>query len=189
MKIQKFINVLILFFACGIAVGENLYDGKYQRPTHYPDFEPGNQWPNNMTYAVHAVWPNGDQISNYEIAVYDQDNQLRAVGRSRERDHELCVLTIMGTEGDSFHFEVVYGDFDHPTVKSVTETCVFRTNDIVGIHDAFLLIVEPDRPLDVSDVIRFTRHLNAGEQLPDNNRDGTADSQDRDALIKRILQN
>ena len=112
-----------------------LYDGLYDRPTYFPDFKLTTKYPNNMTYITCARWGrNGDRLTNYEVAVYDQNNELRCIGRSQSTgvSNYRCTLTILGTEGDHFHFKVLYGDFKNPTIVDVPQTCEFKTNDIVG---------------------------------------------------------
>ncbi len=115
------------------------YDGQFDRPTHFPDWSQPTTWPNNMFYLCEVKIGNR-QLANYEIAVYDQDNVLRHCCRSKHEDNEHCVLTIMGTEGDTFRFEVVYGDFENPTITKVPDITVpFYTNNIVGNDKPFLL--------------------------------------------------
>ena len=112
-----------------------LYDGLYDRPTYFPDFKLTTKYPNNMTYITCARWGrNGDRLTNYEVAVYDQNNELRCIGRSQSTgvSNYRCTLTILGTEGEHFHFKVLYGDFKNPTIVDVPQTCEFKTNDIVG---------------------------------------------------------
>ena len=113
-----------------------LYDGLYDRPTYFPDFKLTTKYPNNMTYITCARWGrNGDRLTNYEVAVYDQNNELRCIGRSQSTgvSNYRCTLTILGTEGEHFHFQVLYGDdFQNPTIVDVPQTCEFFTNDVVG---------------------------------------------------------
>jgi hypothetical protein len=89
------------------------------------------------------LWTGGPVLENYEIAVYDQNNQLRHCSRSIAGDDNRCVLTIRGEEGDVFHFQVVYGsDFAKPEVVNVKDvTCSFKTNDIVGSDTPFELTI------------------------------------------------
>lgn len=109
------------------------YDKLYDRPTYFPDFTPPTTFLNNMTYITCARWGrNGERLTNYEVAVYDENNKLRCTGRSITRDDYICTLTILGVEDEHFHFKVVYGDFDNPTIVDVPQTCEFFTNDIVG---------------------------------------------------------
>lgn len=109
------------------------YDGLYDRPTYFPNFTPPTTFLNNMTYITCARWGrNGERLTNYEVAVYDDNNQLRCTGRSITRDDYVCTLTILGVEDEHFHFKVIYGDFDNPIIVDVPQTCEFFTNDIVG---------------------------------------------------------
>ncbi len=109
------------------------YDEIYNRPTYFPDFSPTHKYPNNMSYFVCTLdSTTGERLYNYEVAVYDADDTLRATGRSRLSDKNVCTLTIMGTEGETFHFKIIYGDFTNPTIVDAEETCQFITNDIVG---------------------------------------------------------
>lgn len=120
--------------AADLVPGENgKYDQLYDRPTHFPDFEPTRRFPNNMTYIISARWGRyGELLPNYEVAVYTMDNELRAVQRSITKDRHICVINISGTEGETFRFEVIHGDIDHPTITKTPQTCAFQTNDIVG---------------------------------------------------------
>ena len=140
-KLLTFLCVAIatssLWAAYDTEPGENgLYDGLYDRPTYFPDFKLTTKYPNNMTYITCARWGrNGDRLTNYEVAVYDQNNELRCIGRSQSTgvSNYRCTLTIPGTEGEHFHFQVLYGDdFQNPTIVDVPQTCEFFTNDVVG---------------------------------------------------------
>ena len=62
--------------------GGKLYDGLYDRPSFFPWFQQPNKWPNNMTAFVQAYDAEGKKLENYEVAVYDQNGELRALGRS-----------------------------------------------------------------------------------------------------------
>lgn len=111
------------------------YDKYYDRPTYFPEWHQPSDWPNNMAYFVAVRIGNSDQrLENYEIAVYDQNNQLRHCGRSYAKDGHLCALTIMGTEGDEFHFKVIYGDhFARPIIKDIPNLTVpFETDFVTG---------------------------------------------------------
>ena len=121
------------------------YDGFYDRPTSFPDFEQPASWPNAEYYVVRAcLGKNGPHIENYEVAVYDQNNQLRHCNRSMAKDDHLCVLTIRGTEGDEFHCQIIYGDFVNPTIVDVEETFDFKTNALVGTQESpFILTCLP----------------------------------------------
>lgn len=112
------------------------YDELYDRPTYFQDFKLTHAFPNNMTYITCARWGrSGDKLTNYEVAVYTEDGTLRCIGRSITKDKYKCTLTIPGTEGETFHFKVLYGDFENPTIVDVPQTCEFKTNDIVGHPD------------------------------------------------------
>lgn len=136
--------LLWALFNCACAQdGNGKYDGLYDRPTHYPDWVQPTNWSDNMSYFV-CVHMEGltQRMENYEVAVFDQDNQLRHCSRSIAADNQVCTLTIMGAAGDSFHFEVVYGDFQEPTVAQAAESCSFVVNDVVGsISEPFWLTV------------------------------------------------
>ena len=97
----------------------------------------------NITIITDTIKNLYDMLENYEIAVYDQNNQLRHCSRSIAGDDNRCVLTIRGEEGDVFHFQVVYGsDFAKPEVVNVKDvTCSFKTNDIVGSDTPFELTI------------------------------------------------
>lgn len=113
--------------------GNGKYDKYYDRPTHFPDWEQPSDWPNAEYYAVVARFgTNGSRVENYEVAVYDQNNKLRHCNRSMAKDNHACVLTVRGEEGEQFHCQIIYGDFDNPTIVDVPETFGFKTNDIVG---------------------------------------------------------
>ena len=122
------------------------YDEFYDRPTYFPDFEQPASWPNAEYYVVRAcLGNNGPHIENYEVAVYDQNNQLRHCNRSMAKDNHLCVLTIRGTEGDKFHCQIIYGDFVNPTIVDVTETFDFKTNALVGSKESPFILTAPGR--------------------------------------------
>lgn len=118
------------------ARADDLYDGLYDRPTHFPDFSQPTDWPTTMSYFVCVRINNNDKrLHNYEVAVYDQKGNMRQCGRSITAQKELCTLTIPGEAGDTLHFKVIYGSFDKPTISDVSETCRFVTNDNVGTLD------------------------------------------------------
>lgn len=122
------------------------YDKYYDRPTHFPDWQQPSDWPNAELYLVCARFgTKGPRVENYEVAVYDQDGNLRHCNRSTEKDDHLCVLTIRGTEEDEFHCQVIYGDFENPTIVDATETFGFKTNDIVGGDDEPFYLTVPGR--------------------------------------------
>jgi hypothetical protein len=109
------------------------YDVIYNRPTFFTNFEPPHSYANNMSYFVCTLDASThERLYNYEVAVYDESDALRATGRSRVSDQNVCTLTILGTEGETFHFKVLFGDFVSPMIADVEETCTFVTNDIVG---------------------------------------------------------
>ena len=111
------------------------YDKSFDRPTHFPDWHQPSDWPNNMAYFVAVrIGDSEERLENYEIAVYDQNDRLRHCGRSYPMDGHLCALTILGEEGDTFRFEVIYGDdFDHPVIQAVPDLTVpFETDFVTG---------------------------------------------------------
>lgn len=127
------------------------YDGVYSRPTHFPEWSQPNDWANGMFYRceVRMGDVNGPKLSNYEIAVYNkEDNTLRSCCRSITSQDDICVLTIKGTEGQSFYFQVIYGDdFTSPTVieaeipNDADNAVPFNTNQEVGLQTPFVLVV------------------------------------------------
>lgn len=130
------------------------YDELFDRPTYFPDWEQPSTWPNAMYYRceVHQGH-NGPVLENYEIAVYDQEGALRHCQRSIARDDHHCVLTIRGTEGETFHFQVIYGsDFQNPVIVDVPSLeCAFQTNVIVGSGDPFVIDIPGRTFLDEHD--------------------------------------
>lgn len=147
------------------------YDGLYDRPTHFPTFTQPTAWAGTMSYFVYVRDTAGNPISNYEVAVYDQDGLLRHVGRSISSQGELCTLTIPGQSGHTFTFQVLYGDFDSPTIVDAEETVKFKANAIVGGPRSpfWLTIPVPEIPGDV-------------------NRDGTVTIADVAALVALLIQ-
>lgn len=123
--------------------GGRLYDGLYDRPSFFPWFKSPNKWPNNMTAFVQAYDAEGNKLDNYEVAVYDQDGELRALGRSISSQQSLCSLTIMGTEGDVFSFRILSGDFDNPDIRNTEATCEFLTNKSISATDPLKLQALP----------------------------------------------
>lgn len=124
--------------------GNGKYDVFFDRPTHFPDWSQPSEWQNVMIYRCAVrLGANGPALQNYEIAVYDQKNELRHCNRSIANQDDLCVLTIPGVEGETFHFQVIYGDdFENPIIVDVPEiTCSFETNAIVGADEPFLLVL------------------------------------------------
>ena len=157
-----------------------LYDGQYGRPTYFPDWEQPNEWDNVQLYLVSARFndASGPLVENYEVAVYDSNDQLRHCNRSLEKkaeDNHKCVLTVRGAQGEKFHFKVIYGDFDNPTIVDIpgVET-TFQSNEIVGSgDDPFLLLVPGPMILNETDTqapaaktgvdVIVKRTINAGE--------------------------
>jgi hypothetical protein len=149
----------ILFFAlaCMIAVPsaawdttpdeEGLYDGLYDRPTYFPEWEQPETWPNAMYILcdVREGSEDGARVPSYEVAVYDAENALRHCGRSLAKQDHYCVLTLRGEDGeDEFHFQVIYGeDFAHPLIVDIDAPAVpFETNRSIGTKaDPFLLVI------------------------------------------------
>jgi len=130
---------------------DGLYDGFYNRPTFFPDWEQPSTWPNAMYYLcdVRLGSENGPRMQSYEIAVYDQNDELRYCGRSLAKQDYYSVLTIRGMDGtDTFHFKVLYGDdFANPTIADIPDVSVpFVTNKSVGTKEApFVIVVPSDR--------------------------------------------
>ena len=123
--------------------GGKLYDGLYDRPSFFPWFQQPNKWPNNMTAFVQAYDAEGNKLENYEVAVYDQNGELRALGRSISSQQSLCSLTIMGTEGDVFSFRILSGDFNNPDIRNTDVTCEFFTNKSISARDPLKLQALP----------------------------------------------
>jgi hypothetical protein len=122
--------LLVLLHTTGYA---EKYDGLYDRPTYFQDFQQSTTWVNNMVCVVCVrTGENGPKASNYEVAVYDKDGVLRCCKRSIAADGDLATLTIVGNDGETFTFKVVYGDIASPTVAAVEETLTFVTNGVVG---------------------------------------------------------
>ena len=96
-----------------------------------------------MTAFVQAYDAEGNKLENYEVAVYDQDGELRAVGRSISSQQSLCSLTIMGTEGDMFSFRILSGDFDNPDIRNTEATCEFLTNKSISASNPLKLQALP----------------------------------------------
>lgn len=153
------------------------YDKYFDRPTHFPNFEESRDWPNNMSYYVAVrLGKSGNRLENYEVAVYDQYDVLRACSRSYDKDGDLCSLSIWGTDGDTFRFEIIYGDdFENPTIERIPELTVpFKTNFSTGnkSHPYWLTLPAPTI-LDETSVtapeaetnanVRVLRTINANE--------------------------
>lgn len=126
--------IIVMLLVPYSSYADGAYDGIYDRPSYFPEFKVPTDWPSTMTYFVCARL-NGARLHNYEVAVYDRENNLRAIGRSVAFQQELCTLTIPGEVGDEFHFKVVYGDFTDPTIVDVPESCSFSANEIMGNLD------------------------------------------------------
>lgn len=128
------------------------YDGLYDRPTHFPTFTQPTAWAGTMSYFVYVHDTSGRPLTNYEVAVYDQDGLLRHVSRSISSQDELCTLTIPGQGGHTFTFKVIYGDFASPTIVDAEETVQFKANAIVGgpFNPFWLTIPVPVIPGDVN---------------------------------------
>ena len=134
---QKFFFIFILCISLCLVQRSSAakYDKLFDRPTHYPGFKPPVTSPNNMTYFVRAKTKSNTLLCNYEIAVYDEQNNMRATGRSISSQRELCTLTIRGEQGEKLHFEIIYGDFEHPMIIPAEEMAVFEINDVQGDID------------------------------------------------------
>ena len=124
------------------------YDGIYDRPTYYPNWEQPTTWPNAMYYRCQVMQgQNGPVLENYEIAVIDEAGNIRECKRSISTQGHRCVLTIRGQEPEVFHFRIIYGgdkdnNYQDPIVYDVPDlTCSFKTNDEVGLGDPFLIYV------------------------------------------------
>ncbi len=143
-KIILFILFLFCFTIRSVYAQSTKYDSLYSRPTYYPGFTLVHSWPNNMSYFVRAVNSQGHRMINYEVAVLDKDDNIRAIGRSIHEDDEVCTLTIPGNENEEFHFVVLYGDnYQNPESAKVIEKVNFVTNDIVGdLTDPFILTLD-----------------------------------------------
>ena len=172
--------IFILFMPIALCAWDSepdqngLYDGFYDRPTYFPQWEQPNTWPNAMYYLcdVRLGSENGTRVPSYEIAVYDQNNELRYCGRSLATQGHYSVLTIRGMDGvDTFHFKVLYGDdFANPTIVAIPDVTVpFVTNQSVGTTAAPFLLIVPspfllgdindDGVVDVSDYIGIANHI------------------------------
>ena len=151
----------IILFCCGVLLAmsvqawdttpdaEGLYDGLYDRPTYFPEWEQPDTWENAMYILcdVREVDAEGKRVPSYEVAVYDQNGDLRHCGRSRAEQDHYCVLTIRGEDGvDAFHFQVVYGDdFAQPMIADITDVTVpFETNRSIGSTEEPLLLFVPE---------------------------------------------
>ena len=135
-----------------VSAYDNIYDEYYGRPSYFPSFTQPKMHPNNMAFILKVVDAQGNPLENYEVAVYDQYNELRAVERSLVEHGDGCEFTVIGTEGDIFHFEVLYDDFVRPTIKKTHETYNFYTNATVGTNkNPFVLTIdESGKPAEVA---------------------------------------
>lgn len=126
---------------------EGLYDGSFDRPTYFQEWEQPSTWPNAMTVLseVRIGSTTGERLVSYEVAVYDQNNELRHCNRSLAKQNHFCMLTIKGEEGHTFHFQVLCGpDFADPTIVDVTDTeLAFETNAAIGTPAAPYVLVVP----------------------------------------------
>lgn len=147
------------------------YDQSYDRPTHFPTFSQPTTWAATMSYFVYVRDVNGNKLSNYEVAVYDQDGSLRHVGRSIQEQGELCTLTIPGQSGHTFTFKVIYGDFEDPTIVDASESIPFKANAVVGGPANPFWLTIPALPI-----------------TGDVNGDGKVSISDMTALVSLLLQ-
>lgn len=126
---------------------DGLYDGLYDRPTYFPEWEQPDTWANAMYILcdVREEDAEGLRVLSYEVAVYDRNGDLRHCGRSLAEQDHYCVLTIRGEDGeDEFRFQVVYGDdFAQPEIADIADVTVpFETNVSIGTTaEPFLLLV------------------------------------------------
>lgn len=126
---------------------DGLYDGLYDRPTYFPEWEQPDTWANAMYILcdVREEDAEGLRVLSYEVAVYDRNGDLRHCGRSLAEQDHYCVLTIRGEDGeDEFRFQVVYGDdFAQPEIAEIADVTVpFETNVSIGTTaEPFLLLV------------------------------------------------
>ncbi len=136
---------------------EGLYDGSFDRPTYFQEWEQPSTWANAMTVLseVRIGSTTGVRLVSYEVAVYDQNNELRHCNRSLPKQNHFCVLTIKGEEGHTFHFRVLCGpDFANPTIVEVTDTeLAFETNAAIGTPASpYVLVVPEGTPTDLEEV-------------------------------------
>lgn len=136
---------------------DGLYDGLYDRPTYFPEWEQPDTWANAMYILcdVREVNAEGKRVPSYEVAVYDSNGDLRHCGRSLAEQDHYCVLTIRGEDGvDEFHFQVVYGDdFAQPKIVDIADCVVqFETNRSIGSTDEPFLLFVPEEHTGVESV-------------------------------------
>ncbi len=123
-----------------------LYDNLYQRPTYFPEWHQPSTWPNVMFFycEVRMGDVTGPRLENYEIALYDQGNQLRRCNRSLPNNDHFAILTVRGEEGNTFHFQVLYGDFVNPVIVDIPDVSYsFHTNEQVGTKEEPVVLVIP----------------------------------------------
>lgn len=191
MRILMPLVAMLLWFTTARGAEGTLYDELYNRPTHFPEWQQPTAWPNNMSYFIKVRMADGTQLTNYEIAVYDQHGTLRHCGRSIASQDDFCTLTIPGESGDSFTFQIIYGDFRSPTIVPANETCEFKVNAVVGIEEPFWLTPMTDEAT-IADVARLTRDLLNGtatnNPANDVNNDSFYNAADVKALADKVLK-
>ena len=136
---------------------EGLYDGLYDRPTYFPEWEQPDTWENAMYILcdVRQGDADGKRVPSYEVAVYDQNGYLRHCGRSLAKQDHYCVLTVRGEDGvDEFHFQVVYGDdFAQPMIEDIADVTVpFETNRSIGTTSEPFLLYVPEMQTGVESI-------------------------------------
>ena len=129
-----------------------LYDGVYSRPTYFPDWTESSSptWLNTQMYLLSVRFNDLDGIplENYEVVVYDAQNELRSCSRSITEQNHYCVLSVKGDESDYFHFQVIYGDFDSPTIVDVPDVEIkFKSNEVFGDGEHPYVFVIPGRTM------------------------------------------
>jgi len=179
---------------------QTLYDGLYNRPSYYPTWSQPTEWLNVMSYFVKVKLTEGsDYLSNYEVAVFDQNNTLRHCSRSIAEDDDVCTLTIPGEDGDTFHFQIIYGDIENPTIVDATQTVTFTSGEIIGTGtEPFVLSkqsrlkgdVNLDTFVNISDVtclVNIILGKSPKTEPADVNEDGNVDITDVTTLVNIIL--
>ena len=184
---SKFLTIIfcVLLMAMGAKAwdttpdAEGLYDGLYDRPTYFPEWEQPDTWENAMYILcdVREEDAEGKRVPSYEVAVYDQNGDLRHCGRSLAKQDHYCVLTVRGEDGvDAFHFQVVYGDdCAQPMIAEISDVTVpFETNRSIGNTEEPLLLFLPETQTGVESVqkseIRSQKVLQNGQLIIE--RDG-----------------
>lgn len=148
---------------------EGLYDGLYDRPTYFPEWEQPDTWENAMYILcdVRELDADGRRVPSYEVAVYDLGGNLRHCGRSLAKQDHYCILTIRGEDGvDEFHFQVLYGnDFARPTIVDIEDIIVpFQTNQSIGSKEEPFMLLVPE----IQTGVEMTTHdpaLKGGEKI------------------------